>query len=91
LISLSGSSSDEVLVAAGLLPAPSKPLEKHVPDNLSSVDQLWPQLVKLVEPYGLRKREDSAPITKEAVGEVRREADDLSDPAKLEREAAGRR
>lgn len=86
LISLSGSSSDEVLIAAGLLPPP--PLEKHVPDNLSSVDQLWPQLVQLVEPYGLRKRTAAGtPITKENVSEVRREADDLGDPAQMERDA----
>lgn len=58
---------------------------RNVPDNLSAVDQLWPQLQKLVEPYGLRKR--SPKLTQDDVSEVRREADDLSDPADLEREA----
>ncbi|RSH83777.1 hypothetical protein EHS25_005392 [Saitozyma podzolica] len=58
LHSLSGSSSDEVLVAAGLKRrSPEKPVV-HVPDNLSAVDQLWPQLVKLVEPYGLKRRQE---------------------------------
>lgn len=99
LISLSGSSSDEVLVAAGLRPPPSlstlhphtitsEPAKKIVPDNLSAVDQLWPQLQKLVEPYGLRRRSDK--MKTEDVSEVRREADDLSDPADLEREAVKR-
>lgn len=57
----------------------------NVPDNLSAVDQLWPQLVKLVEPFGLRKR--SPKLEQENVSEVRREADDLSDPADLEKQA----
>ena len=86
LISLSGSSSDEVLVAAGLRPPSAHYTHlSNVPDNLSAVDQLWPQLTKLVEPFGLRKR--SPPLGKEDVSEVRREADDLSDPADLERDA----
>jgi adenylate kinase len=67
-----------VLVAAGLRPRSSK--QRHVPDNLSAVDQLWPQLVQLVEPYGLKRRDE---LTEEDVGEVRKEADDLRDPGEV--------
>jgi hypothetical protein len=87
LHSLSGSSSDEVLVAAGLKRR-SPETVVHVPDNLSAVDQLWPQLVKLVEPYGLKRRQER---TDEEVGEVRKEADDLRDPAEVEVEGGKRR
>jgi hypothetical protein len=118
LISLSGSSSDEVLVAAGLKPgsqigtsfsdavsslgsaltSPSSSgstsdittpcllttVSLHHDDNLASnvnaIDQLWPQLQELVEPYGLRRR--SKVLDAAETGKVRQEADDLREPEK---------
>jgi hypothetical protein len=41
-------------------------------------------LQELVEPFGLRRR--SKPIPKEGVSEVRKDADDLADPAEREKE-----
>ncbi len=56
-----------------------------VPDDISAVDQLWPQLQRLVEPYGLRRR---VPLREVDAGEVRREADDLRDPREGDKGAA---
>ena len=77
LISLSGSSSDEV----HLLSSNSDSSDKNVkiPDALFAVDQLWPQLQRLVEPYGLRRRAKES-IEQVDVGKVRQEADDLREP-----------
>ena len=85
LYSLSGSTSDEVLIAAGLIPRPHLPPNEPVPDNLSAVDQLWPQLVQLVEPFGLKKR--AGKLRDADVSNVRDKADDLADPAEKEKEA----
>jgi hypothetical protein len=46
---------------------------------LLALDQLWPQLQELVEPFGLRRRESDR-IGEEGADIVRRKADDLRDP-----------
>ena len=73
LISLTGSSSDEVTIPSHQLKA-----NANVPDDLSAVDQLWPQLQRLVEPYGLRRRDRI--LEEKDAGDIRKEADDLRDP-----------
>ncbi|OCF38482.1 adenylate kinase [Kwoniella heveanensis CBS 569] len=136
LFSLSGSSSDEVLIAAGLKSAPSptqtqtqtenlnksettnqdsstdlnrspsKPAPSPTPtdvvdpnlkpfaelkftpktdsaQSLAALDQLWPQLVSLIEPFNLR-RKPAEDLTDEEVKEVRKEADDLKDPGEVD-------
>ncbi|WVF69882.1 hypothetical protein IAT40_004665 [Kwoniella sp. CBS 6097] len=149
LFSLSGSSSDEVLIAAGLKSAPtqSQPQsqsqteatqnekQKSTPESqiqinnqgstdlirspfkssesdttttptpsgfdpkpfaelkftpktdsaqsLAALDQLWPQLVSLIEPFNLR-RKPAEDLTDEEVKEVRKEADDLKDPGEVD-------
>ncbi|WVR04524.1 hypothetical protein IAU60_001528 [Kwoniella sp. DSM 27419] len=130
LFSLSGSSSDEVLIAAGLKSAPttihpppdtqqtgtgtdavSHPEPEHAPpssfasfsksiaechdtatkhdhtsdtpQSLANLDQLWPQLVSLIEPFNLRRKAAEIP-SEDQVKEVRKEADDLRDPSEVE-------
>ncbi|KAL7418645.1 Adenylate kinase 2 [Cryptotrichosporon argae] len=76
LHSLSGSSSDEVLLALQLC---KRPLIYPPPsDNPHSLEQLWPQLQQLVEPYGIRRRDHE--LEREEAGKVREKADDLRDP-----------
>ncbi|ORY27094.1 adenylate kinase-domain-containing protein [Naematelia encephala] len=72
LISLSGSTSDEVSPLLAFTP------QITVPDDLRALDQLWPQLQALVEPYGLRRR--PAALDETGAAKVRQEADDLRDP-----------
>ncbi|WVQ97926.1 hypothetical protein IAU59_005045 [Kwoniella sp. CBS 9459] len=128
LFSLSGSSSDEVLIAAGLKSAPTQSQTEHnkpehhhnnqdstdvnrsisqsktelkskfnpapfaelkftpktdSAQSLAALDQLWPQLVSLIEPFNLR-RKPAEDLTDEEVKEVRREADDLKDPGEVD-------
>jgi adenylate kinase len=52
-------------------------------DATTTLDQLWPQLQELVEPFGLRRRDPELP--EEAAGKVREKADDLRDPEEAER------
>ncbi|KAI9638692.1 adenylate kinase [Dioszegia hungarica] len=52
-------------------------------DATTTLDQLWPQLQELVEPFGLRRRDPELP--EEEAGKVREKADDLRDPEKAER------
>ncbi|WVQ84206.1 hypothetical protein IAT38_006357 [Cryptococcus sp. DSM 104549] len=128
LYSLSGSSSDEVLIAAGLKAPPtasssSQPSSTAPDQNASSLststsnatvtltpsspssssasatptstqntalEQLWPQLQALIEPFNLRRR----PVEgREAVDEskVREEADDLRDSREVDVPKQGRR
>ncbi len=49
-----------------------------MPDDLSVVDQLWPQLQRLVEPYGLLRRPGE--LGRKVADSIREEADDLRDP-----------
>ncbi|WWC59391.1 uncharacterized protein I303_101946 [Kwoniella dejecticola CBS 10117] len=137
LFSLSGSSSDEVLIAAGLKSPPSAapssstsststhnqdanhddeneqvtdfktfassidiPIsdtsstqpngcESESSKTMASLDQLWPQLQNLIEPFNLRRAkktltQDGRELTEDEVKEVRKEADDLKDPNELD-------
>ncbi|WRT64914.1 uncharacterized protein IL334_001853 [Kwoniella shivajii] len=106
LFSLSGSSSDEVLIAAGLKsPKSSKAKSTDFesfssssidttgdsPKTIAALDQLWPQLQALIEPFNLRrkpKREgtgiETGELSEDQVKEIRKEADDLKDPNELD-------
>lgn len=46
--------------------------------NLNSLDQLWPQLQELIEPFGLKER--TPELGPEQTESVRDKADDLKDP-----------
>ncbi|WWC67812.1 uncharacterized protein I206_101726 [Kwoniella pini CBS 10737] len=131
LFSLSGSSSDEVLIAAGLKSPPpslssslssssSTKNEKkeqmtdfktfassiNIPisdtttsqnydpeteslKTMATLDQLWPQLQNLIEPFNLRRAKktltkDGRDLTEDEVKEIRRQADDLKDPNEVD-------
>ncbi|WVW78609.1 hypothetical protein I302_100568 [Kwoniella bestiolae CBS 10118] len=134
LFSLSGSSSDEVLIAAGLKTAPrpgaqaqgkgqegttgtdfksfssSLTSSSNTNDNdtdigtndeqqqktMAALDQLWPQLTNLIEPFNLRRAKktlmkDGRELTEDEVREVRREADDLKDPNEIDVDTKGKK
>ncbi|WVQ69099.1 uncharacterized protein L199_007312 [Kwoniella botswanensis] len=114
LFSLSGSSSDEVLIAAGLkTPAvqgkdqpetdfktfsstldPNSSTDTNVNEiehtkTMAALDQLWPQLTNLIEPFNLRRAKktltkDGRELTEDEVKEIRKEADDLKDPNEID-------
>ncbi|KAK6903888.1 adenylate kinase [Kwoniella mangroviensis CBS 10435] len=116
LFSLSGSSSDEVLIAAGLKAPPAAVQGKDQPETdfktfsstldpnsstdtnvneiehtktMAALDQLWPQLTNLIEPFNLRRAKktltkDGRELTEDEVKDIRKEADDLKDPNEIE-------
>ncbi|WWD00424.1 hypothetical protein V866_007337 [Kwoniella sp. B9012] len=116
LFSLSGSSSDEVLIAAGLKAPPAAVQGKDQPETdfktfsstldpnsstdtnvndlehtktMAALDQLWPQLTNLIEPFNLRRAKktltkDGRELTEDEVKEIRKEADDLKDPNEID-------
>ncbi|WWC87035.1 uncharacterized protein L201_001920 [Kwoniella dendrophila CBS 6074] len=153
LFSLSGSSSDEVLIAAGLKSPPSSsssssiissistssneevrnndangngdsettitdfktfsaslpsssPVSKFKSPNndenqhiqtMAALDQLWPQLQNLIEPFNLRRakktllKDDGRELTEDEVKDIRKEADDLKDPNEIDIKDKGNR
>jgi hypothetical protein len=78
LISLTGSTSDEV---HHHFSSPEEQDSDFEFKSLLAIDQLWPQLQELVEPFGLRLRDEQGNVV-DAKGaeEVRKKADDLRDP-----------
>ncbi|WWD07832.1 hypothetical protein V865_005938 [Kwoniella europaea PYCC6329] len=114
LFSLSGSSSDEVLIAAGLKTSavqgkdqpetdfktfsstldPNSSTDTNVNEiehtkTMAALDQLWPQLTNLIEPFNLRRAKktltkDGRELTEDEVKEIRKEADDLKDPNEID-------
>nr|ODN85750.1 adenylate kinase [Cryptococcus depauperatus CBS 7841] len=80
-----GSSSDGAHHAsASFSTNDSTPSQTHKPSHNLVLEQLWPQLVEIIEPFKLKRRIDEGKgIREEDVKKVREEADDLKDQTVL--------
>lgn len=57
----------------------------------AALDQLWPQLVELIEPFNLRRRQTPAEKGRVDAEKVRKQADDLRDSREVDVPGEGKK
>lgn len=70
---------------------PTNPTDPTKTTTNAALDQLWPQLVELIEPFNLRRRQTSAERKDVDAEKVRKQADDLRDSREMDVPGEGRK
>lgn len=82
----STSSTTAVASSPSDTPQPTNPTNPTDPTKTTNaaLDQLWPQLVELIEPFNLRRRQTPAERKHVDAEKVRKQADDLRDSREMD-------
>lgn len=70
---------------------PTNPTDSTKTTTNAALDQLWPQLVELIEPFNLRRRQTPAEREHVDAEKVRKQADDLRDSREMDVPGEGRK
>ncbi|AFR95252.2 adenylate kinase [Cryptococcus neoformans C23] len=70
---------------------PTNPTDSTKTTTNAALDQLWPQLVELIEPFNLRRRQTPAEKGRVDAERVRKQADDLRDSREVDVPGEGKK